>query len=77
MTILQQICADMVARQDQLERLHHFERARRAGRFHTLPGMVEAIREAKLIHESDLARCAYFLRHHAAANDAVNLPGAA
>lgn len=77
MTLLQQVCADMVASQDQLERLHGFERARLAGRFKTQPGMVEDIHHARVIHESELARCAYILQRHPAANDAVNLPGAA
>lgn len=77
MTLLQHACADMVDSQDQLQRLHGFERARLAGRFKTLPGMVEGIRHARVIHESELARCAYILQRHPAANDATTLPGAA
>lgn len=76
MTLLQQVCTDMVTSQDQLERLHSFERARCAG-FKTLPGFVEDLHHIRVIHESELARCAYILQRHPAANDAVNLPGAA
>lgn len=78
MTLLQQICADMVASQDQLQRLHGFERARLAGKFVSLPGMAEDIRHAQAIHEAEQARCAYLLsRRFPAANDATILPGAA
>lgn len=78
MTHLQQTCDDMLRSQDQLERLHGFERARLAGRFKTLPGMVEGIHHARVIHESELARCGYLLaRHFQAANDPAPTNGEA
>lgn len=77
MTLLQQTCTDMVTSQDQLQRLHHFERARRAGRFKTLPGMVEGIHHARVIHESELARCAHILAAGFPAANDEPVPGEA
>lgn len=77
MTHLQQTCADMLNSQEQLQRLHGFDRARLAGRFKTLPGMVEGLRHAQVIHESELARCAYILAAGFPAANDEPVPGAA
>lgn len=70
MTHLQQTCADMLNCQEHLQRLHGFDRARLAGRFKTLPGMVEGLRHARMIHENELARCTFILAvSFRAAND--------
>lgn len=77
MTHLQQTCADMLNSQEHLQRLHGFNRARLAGRFKTLPGMVEGLRHARVIHESELARCAYILAAGFPAANDEPVPGEA
>lgn len=77
MTLLQHACADMVDSQDQLQRLHGFERARLAGRFKTSPEMVNGMHMARAIHESELARCAHILAAGFPAANDEPVPGEA
>lgn len=76
MTHLQQTCADMLASQQQLQRLHAYNRALR--REPKAPSALhEQVRHATAVHTEFLAVCGKALMRHHAANDAVNLPGAA
>jgi hypothetical protein len=78
MTHLQQTCADMLASQDQLQRLHTFDRQLRREPPAKNSALRLQVQYATAVHTTFLANtCALRLQRHQAANDATILPGAA
>lgn len=76
MTHLQQTCADMVASQEQLQRLYAFER--RVCQEPVPQTMFRAqLRYGIAVHTEFLSVCAKALQRHPAANDATILPESA
>lgn len=75
MTHLQQICADMVDSQYQLQYLYTFARGlRREPK--ASAALREQVRHATAVHTEFVTVCGRALMRHPASNDAVNLPGA-
>lgn len=77
MTLLKKVCADMVESQDKLELLYRLQRELEAGR--RKPRVFERIclNSAVVSNRNFIVRARMTLMSHPAANDAVNLPGAA